>query len=462
MRIPVAIQHKVLAADRAARRLLPRTVTLWKPSADWRVATVETMLFMGAALALSWLFHAQDPFWLDGGFPWLWLVAAIIALRYGSFFGAFAMALALVSWLLMQSHGLVEGELPHASFLGGLILALICGEFCDVWNARLNQAYTVNAYIDERLHTLTHNHFLLAISHERLEQEFIARPFTLREMIVALRKRVLREPASGEALPSAGQVMLLLAQICRIESAGLFAIDNGLLRLPAAATMGDFTALEESDPMLSAALESGQLTHIQSESFIEAEQSSRYLVCAPMVSSGGHVMGVLVVERMPFTSMTLETMQFITVVLGYYADSVDYAGVTKPLLNAYPDCPEDFALELVRVRRLFSTAAIRSALVAFLAQDERAAADWFSRIDRLRRDIDVSWAHDDGKHRLLLVLLPLTSAVGVAGYIDRVVRSLREQYGVDFASAGLAVHSTEIDARPLTEQLAAFLERCLA
>lgn len=461
MRTPVAIRHKISPAERAARRLFPRTVTLWTPSTDWRVAAVETVLFMGAAIALSWLFHTQDPFWLSSGFPWLWLVAAIIALRYGSLLGVLAMTLALVSWLLLQSYGVLAGEFPRASFLGGLVLVLICGEFCDVWNARLNQAYAVNAYIDERLHALTHNHFLLLVSHERLEQEFIARPFTLRETIAALRKRVLRTPASGEALPSAAQVMHLLAQTCRLESAGLFALKEDLLERPAAATIGDFAVLDESDPMLSMALKSGQLTHVQSASFIEAEQSSRYLVCAPMVSSSGRMLGVLVIERMPFTAMTLETMQFIAVVLGYYADSVDYAEVTKPLLNAYPDCPDDFALELVRVQRLFLTAAIRSSLVAFIAQDERAASNWFAHIERIRRNTDLSWLHDSGKHRLLLMLLPLTSGVGIAGYIDRVARTLQEQYGVDLASAGLAVHSTEVDARPLNEQLAALFERCL-
>ncbi|GAB4467998.1 MAG: PelD GGDEF domain-containing protein [Burkholderiaceae bacterium] len=462
MRIPAAIRLKQSAAERAARRLLPRTVTLWKPSADWRIAVGEALLVMSASLAVSWLLNPRDPFWVESGFPWLWLAAAILALRYGSVIGVFAMGFALAGWFLLQDYGGLVGEFPRASFLGGLILALIAGEFSDVWNARLAQAHAVNAYVDERLHALTHNHFLLSVSHERLEQELIARPFTLREMFAALRGRVLREDARDEALPAGAWLLQLLAQTCRLECAALFAIEDAQLRPQAAAVIGDFGALDESDPMLAAALESGQLTHVQSEPFVEDDRPSRYIVCAPAVTSGGRLLGVLVVRAMPFTALTLETLQLATVLLAYYADSIDHAEATRPVLAAYPRCPGDFALELVRMQRLLATAAIRSALVAFVARDAHTATEWFARIDRLRRTVDVGWSHTEGGLRVLLVLLPLTAQSGLAGYLERVGRSLREQYGADLESAGLAVHTTEIGETPLAEQLAALLERCRA
>jgi hypothetical protein len=214
--------------------------------------------------------------------------------------------------------------------------------------------------------------------------------------------------------------------------------------------------------MLAAALESGQLTHVQSEPFVEDDRPSRYVVCAPAVTSGGRLLGVLVAQRMPFTALTLETLQLVTVLLAYYADSIDHAEATRPVLVAYPRCPGDFALELVRMQRLLATAAIRSSLVAFVARDAQAASEWFARIDRLRRTVDVAWSHADGGLRVLLMLLPLTAQSGLDGYLERVGRSLREQYGADIESAGLAVYTTEVGEAPVPEQLAAFLERCNA
>jgi hypothetical protein len=484
-------RHKQSAAERAARRLLPRTVTLWRPAASWRWALAETFALMAAAIGLSAWLRPADPFWTQSGFPWLWLAPVILALRYGSVMGALAMLCALAGWFVLSGTGQLAGDLPRVSFLGGLILALIAGEFSDVWNARLAQAQAVNAYVDERLHALTHNHFLLSVSHERLEQELIARPYTLREMLTTLRTAVLAEAApraaaaaadaskadaskadastadaaaadasTAAALTAAPWVMQLLAQTCRIESAALYGIDDGQLRGEPEARIGDFGELDTSDPMLAAALESGQLTHVQSEPFFEDDRPSRYALCAPMLSTSGRLLGVLVVARLPFTALTLETLQLVTVQLAYYADSLDHADNTQPVLAAYPRCPPDFALELVRLQRLLATAAIRSSMVAFVLRDADAAEQWFARFDRLRRAVDVAWQHREGELRVLIVLLPLTIDSGLAGYLERIARSIREQYGADLAAAGIGVFTAELDEQPIDAQLGAFLERC--
>lgn len=480
MKVSGAGRHKQSAAERAARRLLPRTVTLWRPATSWRWSLAETFALMAVALALSVWLHPSDPFW-SRGFPWLWLAPVIIALRYGSVMGALAMFFALIGWFGLSAYGIVEGDLPRVNFLGGLILALIAGEFSDVWNARLAQAQAVNAYVDERLHALTHNHFLLSVSHERLEQELIARPYSLREMLTTLRTAVLAEgvpaaparagsSASGaddaadtapaDKLPASAWVMQLLAQTCRIETAALYGIDDGQLRAEPEARLGDFGELDASDPMLAAALESGQLTHVQSEPFFEDDRPSRYALCAPLLATSGRLLGVLVVSRLPFTALTLETLQLVTVQLAYYADSIDHADNTQPVLDTYPRCPADFALELVRLQRLLTTAAIRSSIVGFVLRDAEAAEQWFARFDRLRRTVDVSWQHRDGDLRVLIVLLPLTTGSGLAGYLDRITRSIREQYGADFTSAGIGVFTNDLDDKPVVEQIGAFLERC--
>lgn len=462
MKVSGAVRHKQSAAERAARRLLPRTVTLWRPAASWRWSLAENFALMVIALALSVWLHPSDPFFARS-FPWLWLAPVILALRYGSVMGALAMLFALIGWFVLSRIGFVDGDLPRVTFLGGLILALIAGEFSDVWNARLAQAQAVNAYVDERLHALTHNHFLLSVSHERLEQELIARPYTLREMLTTLRTAVLAEkrpPAAPRALTAAPWVMQLLAQTCRIESAALYGIDDGQLRPEPEARIGDFGELDTSDSMLAAALESGQLTHVQSEPFFEDDRPSRYALCAPMLSTSGRLLGVLVVARLPFTALTLETLQLVTVQLAYYADSLDHAENTQPVLEAYRLCPADFALELVRLQRLLAAAAIRSSMVAFVLRDADAAEQWFARFDRLRRSVDVTWQHREGELRVLIVLLPLTVGTGLAGYLDRMTRSIREQYGSDLTSAGIGVFTTDLDEQPVIEQIGAFLERC--
>lgn len=481
MRLRVTHRTPTSAAQRALGRWLPRAMTILRPQADWRLALAETLAVMFVAIVLSAWLRPLDPLWTAGGFPWLWVVAAVMALRYGSAHAIVAMGIALAAWLMLDSLRAPLGEFPRLTFLGGLVLALIAGEFSDRWNARLANADAVNAYLDERLHALTQHHFLLSVSHDRLEQELLSRPFTLRETLSALRQRL--RPGSGGAgvLPSADWLLQLLAQSCRIESAALFAIRDHHLEDRPAALLGDFGAsagetgsgdlrgvfapdgvmpgmLDTSDPMLAGALGSGQLMHVQNEPFVDSDRPSRYVVCAPIVGSSGSVLGVLAVERMAFTSLTLETLQFLSVLLAYYGDSLDFSAGTTPLLAAFPRCPPDFALEAVRLQRLQTTAFIRSSIVAFaLPEDAGAAETWTLRLDQLRRNLDVAWTHVEGTSRTHLVLLPMTDDVGLSGYVERIERTMRERFGV--ALAELALHSRELDESDLVAQIRSMLER---
>jgi polysaccharide biosynthesis protein PelD len=441
---------------------MPRALNLATPRNDVQRASLETIGVMALAVGFSWAVHPQDPFWTQSGFPWLWLASTMIALRSGSMLGAAAVGVALACWFALATTGMVSGEFPRSNFLGGLILALLAGEFSDVWNARLNQSNAVNAYVDERLHALTHHHFLLSVSHDRLEQELIARPYTLREMLNTLRRLVLPEHRKNDTLPGAAVLLQLLAQSCRLETVALFELRERQLQNTASAVLGDFSGIDTSDAMLAVALESGQLTHVQSQPFVDVDEPSRYMVCAPVLTSSGQLLGVLVVERMAFTALTLETLQFLTVLLAYYADTVEHAPSTQPIIDKYPRCPMEFAVELVRLKRLLEAAFIRSNLVAFAAPTGAATAEWFLRIDRLKRNVDLGWEHTHEGQRILLMLLPLTDETGVAGYLDRINQMVREQYGTELGTEGIAVHIFDLDDTPALEQLADVFARCYA
>jgi hypothetical protein len=481
MRLPAIARRPLSAADRAARRLLPRTLTLWRPQPDWRLAAVESVVLMLVAVSVSGWLRPTDPFWTGVGFPWLWLMSTVIALRYGALLGVISLGVALGGWFVFDAFGAMTVAFPRVSFLGGLVLALVAGEFSDVWNARLDQAQSVNAYVDERLQMLTHNHFLLSVSHERLEHELVARPYTLRETLSTLRTLLLqaaprdeKKPQTGspadhaarEQLPGASWLMALLNQLCRLEAAALFAIVDDTLQATALASSGDFGALDSNDAMLTAALESGQLTHLRSIldldlGFGDREgAASRYVVCAPIVSSRGRTLGVLVVSRMPFIALNEEMLQLLTVVLSYYADGVDQAQIAEALLTKYPQCPLEFAAELAQLARVYARTALNSSLVAMFARDSSAEGrEILARVRSMRRTLDVHWESTRGDQRVLLALLPLTDDPGSLGYIERVNKRLRELYGRDLADLGVAVQTAPIDDREALTQLDAVLER---
>ncbi|MEG0820738.1 MAG: PelD GGDEF domain-containing protein [Burkholderiaceae bacterium] len=447
------------AADAAGRQRLPRTITQWRTAADWRGASAESILLMLLGVAFSVWLRPHDPFWNDASFPWLWLLSTVIALRYGSLQGLVAITVAAFAWLVLARFGLGTGAFPRVDFFGGLVLALIAGEFSDVWTIKLHQAHAVSAYLDERLQSITRNHFLLGVSHERLEQELISRPYTLREMMLTLRGLILADTQT--ALPASAWLLQFLVQSTRIESAALYVWDGERLVPQTVAEIGDPGPLATNDAMLMTALADGNLTHVQSERMAQIGSASQYLICAPLLASSGRLLGVLVVRRMAFTALTLETLQFMTVALGYYADGVDAAGVARPILLADPRCPAPFATELARLSRIEAITGMRSALISFAVREDSRLppAEWFARIRHLRRTTDLDWETARKGWRALIVLLPLTGEAGVSGYLERIAAALKEQYGMDMGDAGLTVHTALLDGQPPVQQLQSFLGR---
>lgn len=158
---------------------------------------VATIVMAG----VCWFVDPADPLFLRTGFGWVWLLPVVFALRYGTLAGM-ASALCCCSRGMCRTRSARLGRTPHAVFpggffFGGFVLTLLCGQFGDIWIGRQRQARIANDYLAERLSILTKNQFLLRLSHERLEQDVLARPATLRDSLARLRSLALNDEDDG-------------------------------------------------------------------------------------------------------------------------------------------------------------------------------------------------------------------------------------------------------------------------
>lgn len=140
------------------------------PTLTRRTPILETIGATMVAIGIVWLFEPNNPLLLGYGFPWIWLVPLILALRYGTLLGAVAALVVVGAWWVFYG----QGTFPRMYFLGGLMMMLVGGQYGDIWGARLSRARIVNGYLNDRLAALTKNHFLLRLSHERLENDLLA------------------------------------------------------------------------------------------------------------------------------------------------------------------------------------------------------------------------------------------------------------------------------------------------
>lgn len=436
-------------------------------ASGWAWAVLETGVLCVAVMALGLWLEPSDPFGLGAQFGWMWLAPALLAMRYGTGIGIVAVLTLVLGWFaLPQLHLQLYDPLqtfPEQYFLGGLALILICGQFSDVWNARSRRLRAVNAYLDERLNTLTKNHFLLRLSHERLEQDLLAKPLTLRETL-----QRLRDCSNSNNLDAAGRLagveefIQLLGQSCQLEIAAVHALDaHGWPRPLADATLGTPDALAMNDPLLRYSLEQGMLAHVQTEAAPqEARNNSRYLICAPLLPSQGAAVGMLVVEKLPFFALNDDLLKLLSVLIGYYADGIQAAKVVRQVRSVVADCPPELALDLVRLHRIRVEVGIDSALVALVFDQSDIAQDIYQHVRRTRRGVDSAWELATPRHKAIITLLPLAGSAAVDGYLRRIESAIMAQHGEDFLSNHIVLHVEHLDDAAPAARLAHLLERC--
>ncbi|MFT4242909.1 MAG: PelD GGDEF domain-containing protein [Acidovorax sp.] len=420
---------------------LPATLLGKLAIADTRPAVMlgETVLLPVIAIALGLLVNPQDALWANAAFPWAWLAPVILALRYGPLSGLGGAFVLLAGWLAVNlGHW---HQFPQVYFLGGLILVMLVGEFSSLWRARTRRAEITQGYLDQRLEHLVRQHYLLRLSHDRLEQELIGRPMSMRDALASL------QSTSGSAQGPA-TLLRLLAQYCQLESVALYpATDEGIDETPLAQT-GRMPALRASDPLVMQALETRKLCHISQA--LANQQNSQYLVAAPLLDLGGDIYGMLVVDEMPFFSLQDENLQTINLLLGYYTDGLATQALAAPIIEALPQCPPGFAFEAQRLAHVYRSTQVGSVIVAleFLPRSiERSLPE---QILRLKRELDETWLCEGGERQVLALLMPLGSRATAEGYIARIEQWSQQSTGQSLAEAGVFPHVIVLDdGKPL-------------
>lgn len=403
----------------------------------------EILILPLLAVSIGATVNAEDPLLTAAAFPWTWFAPIILALRYGPLAGLGGAGVLLAAWLALNAGHYVD--FPKLHFLGGLILVMLVGEFSSLWLARTRRAETMQIYLDQRLEHLTHQHYLLRLSHDRLEQDLISRPMSMRDAL-----RLLQEQ-SGEPAASSGQALLrLLAQYCQLESAAFHRMINGLPEQIPVACIGTADNLRTGDPLVEQALEMRRLCHVAQASE-ETQQRTRYLIAAPALDLDGDVLGLLTVEELPFFALQDETLQTINLLLSYYADGLAAEELATPILAEFADCPLPFAFEMQRLWHLRQVTRIPSVIVAMRFQTRAIEADLPLQIMRLKRDLDEYWLIATDKCLTLATLMPLGDQSAAEGYIARVEQWASQKGGRTLSELGVFPHVLLLDNAPPRE-----------
>lgn len=426
--------------------------TLAPESTTSRAQWVEIGVISLGAVAIAWWATPADPTLAKQGFPWLWFAPLMVALRYGVLPSLLSVSVVMGNfWLASQLGRLPEG-VPEASLFGFGLTVLLCGEFSVVWRDRNNRMEEAYLYMSERLARLTKRHLLLNLSHDRLEQEMLARPGSLRDALARL--RVLSTEATPDnPMPGSTGLLQLLSQYVSIESAQIYLLepsDASYVLGRSIAQLGDPAPLAADDELLQLVLEKGGLAHIANHE-ASLQRHTSQLVVAPLVAGDSELLGVLAVTRMPFFALTSENLQMMLVLLGYFADNLRSAAGVAGIQQRLPDMPYLFAQELARLLRLHQKVALPSHLVVMHFTGPRRN-EIPAEFLRIKRGLDLYWRTYAQDVPVLVVLMPFASNAAKDGFFLRVEEWLQSRFQGNFETLKIQVQVIDFDSRdPLAE-----------
>ncbi len=410
------------------------------------LAWTETLLICAFLPAVGWWLHPQDPFFLAGPFPWIVLAPVLPALRYG-FTHGFVGALLLVGLLVLGWEG---GLLPRQTFpaqlaVGMMLLAMICGEFADVCQRRLQQQQAINEHQRLRLDEFTRNYHLLKVSHDRLEQRLAAGTHSLRGALLDLRRRLGRGP--GEALPlarAAEEIVGLFAGFGWIRVAGLYEVrDRHIVPRPLA-TVGELQPVDPFDPLVRHAITEGDLVSVR-----EADTESggtRVLVAVPLVDVNERVWGVLAVQELPFIALHEENLRLLAVMGGHIGDSLTAASGAREGESLEAGDFRYYLAQALRDRRKFGLPAL-----VLVLRFPRRHPEWREMMELFLgqvRGLDHPWRlQGEDRNHLLFLLMPLTGEAEAEAYRRRMDRALRERFGQGMEALGIELHMLPLERK---------------
>jgi polysaccharide biosynthesis protein PelD len=423
--------------DTARRKLAPEQI-------QTRNQCIEIVLIPAIAIGLAWLASPQDPMLLQTLFPWLWLAPVLIALRYGVMPGLLACVPLLANWLVADRLHLIGEGFTLEYLFGGGLLVLLCGEFSDVWSDRIVRMDETNVYLTERLSRLTKRHLLLNLSHDRLEQEMLTRPNSLRDALARLRTMASAEGQVGRPMPGATELLHLLSQYVNVESAALYSLvprGEEMVLGEEIMRLGEPEALQPDDELLKLALEQHHLAHIASKDLAQNRRTNQ-LVVAPLVAGSDELIGVLAVTRMPFFSLHIENLQMMSVILSYYADNLRNATLVRTIQERIAGVPIQYAEELAIMRLLQHKVGIPSQilLMTFTGELSHVIPAEFLRV---KRGLDLYWQLTIAGQPAIAILMPFASSAALEGFMLRIEGWLAHRFNGTFDSLG--VHLRTID-----------------
>jgi len=378
---------------------------------------LETLALTAIVLAASFITQQHDPFRLGMGFPWPILAPLLAGLRYGFVHGFVSALLILAALGISINQQWQEApEFPLGWGIGVVVVAMVTGEFRDMWGRRLHRLEGAYQYRAERLEEFTRNYQLLRLSHDRLEQTVANSGFSLREGIMHLQTAFgAIDGAGGLTNASLQRLIEFVAGYGALTQACIIGIQADRID-PARilAHIGEQFAIDEDDPVLVTALETGELAAVNHATRIVPAQGqlrSQLLAAIPLSDSTGDIHAMLLVRSMPFFAFHENNLKLIAVLVAHGVDHLRFGTAVSSVTR--------FIMGFERTYRDYHAFKLDATLLKLSGTKTDVMAA-YEKLHSSVRAIDLICVAHDNDQPSLWILLPLTDIASARAWMQRV------------------------------------------
>lgn len=414
------------------------------------IAGVETIVI--TLLFVYTSFYLNDPFSFKSAFPWVWFAPVLVALRYGSWISLASVTLLSAIWYYLTYDTSVMNNVDPQSptyyqlfFLGGFSLTLCCAVLQESWAKKNRQVVAISDYLQQRIQSIHEAYRVLLLSYERLENQSIMKPMTLRTALENIRQ-LLRDSEQDISDQRAifERFLNIVSRQCALEIAGIFLVKQGKIASKPLVSIGEIKSPKSNDYLIEECIDQGEMMYLSADR-ARAGEISDYVAVAPMLNAKYQLHALLLIQRMPFLSLNNDTLNTIQLLIRYFTAGYVEQGAQNIVKN-YPACPVEFANELYRLIRIQKEVAQDSAVVAYAFLSDENQDNAVFRINQEKRGLDTLWNDTQGNVKYIFLLMPLTGHAGAESYRLRISALLEREFRVKLNHSFIQFHSYLLSA----------------
>ena len=430
---------------------------------------LEILGFIGLLMAINLLWFRDDPGFHGFNPNPLWLVIILASARYGANWGLLSSLLVGIIYLVtpVEGEGMpLAGKLPMvASFL---FIGFLLGGLRDSLEKKLREWQDKVQRQKEELESISSRFAALDALRKELEKKVLSQTSTVITLYETARS--LGNLELKELLPAAPRV---IKEYIGAERCSLYLLKGENFWLEASLGYPKEILpprrVNITEGIMGKVAGSGEMVTVRDLSREGGKEEGREMgkiMCAPLKSVSGKIIGVINIDGLPFVKFNQASVRLFSVIADWVSRAIENATrygeaeanriddeVAKVYNGRYvrKRLGEEFS-KAIRYKTVFSVMLVRIEDYALLASEEMKATllgILGSAFSLALRTTDII-GRDENEHSFL-VILPFTGEEGVERVKERLVKSIndfelkpyRDESGLRF-SVGRATFNSQM------------------